>query len=235
MHLDCAVLVVGAGCGGTAAALSATRLGHTVILTEPTSRVGGQLTTQAVPPDEHPWVESTGVTASYRRLRDGVREHYRRTRPLTPAAKGAAHLNPGQAWVSGLSAEPVVFHEVLREMLAPAVERGLLRVLTRHRPVAVEVTGDRVDAVTFVDERDGGTVRVTARHVLDASEEGDLLPLAGAEHVLGAESRAQTGEPHALDGPADPADQQGVTWCAALELRPGGDNLVPRPASYPFW
>ena len=71
--------------------------------------------------------------------------------------------------------------------------------------------------------------------MLDATEEGDLLPLAGCELVVGAESAADTGEPHALDGPADPADQQAITWCAALEWRPGEDHTVDRPAGYDFW
>ncbi len=66
MELTCDVLVVGGGCGGVAAALAASDLGHQVVLTEPGSWLGGQLTSQAVPPDEHPWVERTGVTARYR-------------------------------------------------------------------------------------------------------------------------------------------------------------------------
>src|SRR5437667_465258 len=52
------VVVVGGGTGGVAAALAAARAGLRVILTEETDWVGGQLTSQAVPPDEHPWIES---------------------------------------------------------------------------------------------------------------------------------------------------------------------------------
>ena len=85
MELTCDV-PVGAGCGGIAAALAATNVGHLVIMTEAGDRVGGQLTSQAVPPDEHPWVEATGTTASYRQLRDAVRARYRQTRRLTAAA-----------------------------------------------------------------------------------------------------------------------------------------------------
>lgn len=48
------VLVVGAGLGGITAALAAAEHGHTVTLTEPTRWVGGQSTSQAVPPDENP-------------------------------------------------------------------------------------------------------------------------------------------------------------------------------------
>ncbi|GII23610.1 FAD-dependent oxidoreductase [Planosporangium mesophilum] len=186
MELDCDVLVVGAGCGGVAAAQSAVRLGHSVILTEPTDWIGGQLTAQAVPPpDEHPWVERTGVTATYRQMRDAVRDAYRYGRPLTPAARSAAHLNPGQAWVSNLAAEPTVVHGVLHDMLQPYLREGQLRLLTRHQPGSADVSGDRVDAVTFTDTRNGETVHISARYVLDATEEGDLLPLTGCEHIVG--------------------------------------------------
>ncbi|MFO7179675.1 MAG: FAD-dependent oxidoreductase, partial [Pseudomonadota bacterium] len=54
------ILIVGGGLGGIAAAVSACRLGRKVIVTEPTDWIGGQLTAQAVPPDEHPWIEATG-------------------------------------------------------------------------------------------------------------------------------------------------------------------------------
>ena len=135
MDLTCDVLVVGAGCGGVAAALAATSAGRLVIMTEAGDRVGGQLTSQAVPPDEHPWVEATGTTASYRQLRDAVRARYRQTRRLTRAAAQDQLLNPGAAWVSQLSAEPEVFREVLDDMLAPAQATGLLRCLMRHRPM----------------------------------------------------------------------------------------------------
>jgi hypothetical protein len=235
VELDCDVLVVGAGCGGIAAALATTRSGRRVVLTEPTAWVGGQLTNQAVPPDEHPWVETTGVTASYRRMRHAVRHHYRATRNLTDAARRKDHLNPGNAWVSNLSAEPVVFHEVLLQMLRPAQEQGLLRLLTHHTATGATLVSDRVQTVEFLDTVNAETVTVTAEYVLDATEEGELLPVVGCEHVIGAESSNETGEPHALAGPADPWDQQAITWCAALERRTGGAEVLARPQSYEFW
>src|SRR5712671_3543246 len=76
------VVIIGGGCGGCAAALAAARTGNRVILTEETDWIGGQLTAQAVPPDEHPWIEAFGCTASYRRFRNGVRDYYRRHYPL---------------------------------------------------------------------------------------------------------------------------------------------------------
>ena len=61
-ELDCDVAVVGGGTGGFAAALAACRNGMRVILTEETDWIGGQLTAQGVPPDEHPWIELFGCT-----------------------------------------------------------------------------------------------------------------------------------------------------------------------------
>ena len=71
------LLVVGGGLGGVAAALAGARCGRSVVLTEETDWLGGQLTSQAVPPDEHPWIEGLGCFRSYRRLRDGIRRYYR--------------------------------------------------------------------------------------------------------------------------------------------------------------
>src|SRR5438309_7110194 len=79
----CDVAIVGGGVGGCAAALAACRNGMRVIMTEETDWVGGQLTSQAVPPDEHPWIESFGCTALYRSYRNRVRDYYRTHLPIT--------------------------------------------------------------------------------------------------------------------------------------------------------
>src|SRR5699024_108159 len=68
------IVVVGAGLGGIAAAIAAAERGARVVLTEEHPWIGGQLTSQAVPPDEHPWIEQFGATARYRRLREGIRD-----------------------------------------------------------------------------------------------------------------------------------------------------------------
>src|SRR6266545_4302844 len=64
-ELSCDVAIIGGGTGGCAAALAAARNGMRVILVEETDWIGGQLTAQAVPPDEHPWIESFGSTHAY--------------------------------------------------------------------------------------------------------------------------------------------------------------------------
>src|SRR5215218_1558696 len=125
------VLVVGGGLGGVAGALAALRLGRRVVLTEETDWIGGQLTVQAVPPDEHPWIEEMGCTASYRRLRNGIRDFYRRYYPLTAEAHARKHLNLGDGMVSRLCHEPRVALAVLEGRLAPYRERKNVRSLLR--------------------------------------------------------------------------------------------------------
>src|SRR5690554_5452708 len=57
-QLSADVVIAGGGLGGCAAAFAALRNNLTVILTEETDWLGGQLTSQGVPPDEHSWIES---------------------------------------------------------------------------------------------------------------------------------------------------------------------------------
>jgi hypothetical protein len=234
-ELETDILIVGGGTGGVAAALAACEAGARVILTEEYAWLGGQLTSQAVPPDEHPWIEAYGATASYRRFRWGVREYYRRHYPLRGEVRADPHLNPGQGWVSALCHEPRVAVAVIDGLLAPYRADGQLTILTHHTPVAAEVDGDEVRAVTLQDETTGERITISARCVLDATELGDLLPLAGVEHVTGAESQQETGEPHAVDGAAQPLDQQAFTWCFAMDLLPGEDHTIEKPAMYDCW
>jgi hypothetical protein len=206
-----------------------------VILTEETDWIGGQLTAQAVPPDEHPWIERFGCTRTYRELRDRIRDHYRRHLPLTARARRLRRLNPGNGWVSRLCHEPRVALAVLEEMLAPHVHRERVTVLTRHRLESAETTGDRVEAVQVRDLETGDLVTVTAFYFLDGTDVGDLLPLAGVEYVTGAESGGDTGEPHALDGPPEPLDIQSITVCFAMDHLEGEDHTIPEPPGYRFW
>ena len=73
-----------------------------------------------------------------------------------------------------------------------------------------------------------------APYFLDATELGDLLPLAGVEFVTGAEGQGEHGEPHA-PAVANPDNQQAFTCCFAVDYRDGEDHTIERPAEYVFW
>ena len=232
LHAD--VCIVGGGVGGCAAALAATRAGMRVIMTEPTDWIGGQLTQQVVPPDEHGWIESFGCTRSYRCLRNGIRAYYRRNYPLTPEAAAREFLDPGNGWVSRLCHEPKVSLAVLDSMMAKSISQGTLRVLLNTEPVAAEVDGDYVRAVEFSDVFENRTRVIRAKYFIDATEMGDLLPLTGTEYVTGSESAAETGEPGASEVPR-PENLQGFTWCFVLDYHEGEDHTIDKPEDYDFW
>ena len=231
------ILIVGGGTGGVAAAMAATAMGARVVMTEPTSWLGGQFTSQAVPPDEHPWIERFGCTRRYRAFRDGVRTFARTYLPLTDVARADPALNPGLGIVSRLCHEPRTALAVIDGMLAASRTRGLLETWHHVEPVVVRTDGDQITSVTLRHRHDGNEVEVRARIVLDATELGDLFALGNVEHVTGAESQTETGEPHAVPGDVQPRNMQGFTHCLAvgLDRTPGANHVIARPAQYGRW
>jgi len=228
------IAIIGGGVGGCAAALAAVRRGLKVILTEETDWLGGQLTSQAVPPDEHPWIEMFGCTRSYRSYREGVRAYYRTHYKMTEVARARVELNPGNGTVSRLTHEPRVSLAVIEEMLTPYVKSGSLRILLQHVPVSAGVSGDLVASVELRDLHENVSRTVTAKYFLDATEMGDLLPLTKTEFVSGAENREETGELHAAERAAA-GNNQAFTFCFAMDYLEGEDHTIEKPLGYEKW
>lgn len=233
------VLVLGGGTGGVAAALTLAQQDVHCIITEPTRWLGGQLTSQAVPPDENKWIEGvdgvTSATRSYRRFRSLIREHYKTRTGLTDAAMNTPNLNPGGGWVSRLCFEPRIGHNVLVNMLAPYIASGLIIPLMRHEPIDAETDGDAVTSITLSNLDNNEQIIIEPELILEATETGDLYPLAGIEHHIGAEHRDDFGELHGRTDKSDPMDQQAITWCFAMEHRPGENHVIDKPHTYDFW
>jgi hypothetical protein len=228
------LVVIGGGLGGCAAALSAARNGLRVIMTEETDWIGGQLTAQAVPPDENPWIETFGGTRSYLNLRQQIRDYYLRNFPLTAEARAKPYLNPGNGWVSRLCHEPRVSLAVLQQFLAPYVGAQKVLILLRHKALDALTAADRVEAVRVRSLESGNEVVLRAPYFADATELGDLLPLTKTEYVTGAESQKETGEPHA-PAEAAPRNMQSFTCCFAMDYLRGEDHTIEKPREYEFW
>ncbi len=233
-HLSADLVIAGGGVGGCAAALAALRNNLSVVLTEETDWVGGQLTQQGVPPDEHPWIETHGSTALYRTYRTGVRAFYKEHYPLTEDARARKFLNPGDAVVSALCHEPRVSLAVLQELMSPYLSNGKLTVLLEYKIHSADTTGRQVKALKAVSTRTGKTILLSAPYFADATELGDLLPLTNTEFVTGTESRKQTGELHSPEI-GDPDNQQAFTMCFAMDYLPGENHVIEKPAEYKFW
>ena len=228
------VAIIGGSLGGCSAALAALRNGRRVVLTEETEWIGGQLTSQGVPPDEHRWIESFGSNASYRELRRRIRDYYRNNYPLRHPQRNKWNLNPGNGSVSRLCHEPRVALAVLQDWMAPYLSSGQLVVLTHHRPVGAEMNGNRVQSIELLSEKTGLKRVVEAPVFLDATELGDPLPFAQMEYVTGTESQKQTGEMHAAET-ARPDNYQAFTMCFAMDHFEGEDHVIEKPQRYDFW
>jgi len=233
-NLKTDIVIIGGGIGGCTAALAASKRGHRVIMTEETDWIGGQLTSQAVPPDEHQWIEQFGCTKTYRQFRNRVRDYYRSHYPLKKEARQNDRLNPGNGWVSRLCHEPKVALTVLQEMLVPYTSSGRLQIYTNYKAIQASVEGDDVFSVTVQHTENEKRMKLEGQYYLDATEVGDLLPLAGVEYVTGAESKRDTGELHAPEE-ARPQDMQSFTYVFAVDYVEGGNFVIEKPEKYDFW
>ena len=227
------IAIIGAGVGGVAAALGALRSGRRVILSEEFDWIGGQLVSQAVPSDEHSWIEHFGGSRTYRELRTAVRQYYRDHYPLNESARQWADLNPGAGWVSRLCVEPRVILAVMEALLMPYIGSGKLQLLKPWKPVSTEMDGDRVRAVTLRHVLSSEQATIAASYVIDATEFGDLLPLTGTDYVTGFESQSETGEPSAPPE-AQPQNQQAVSICFAMD-HVDGNHVIDKPKNYDYW
>lgn len=228
------IVIIGGGIGGCMAALSAAKMGQRVVLTEETDWIGGQLTAQGVPPDEHKWIESFGCTSTYRYFRNRVRDYYHTHYPLTDVARKLPRLNPGNGWVSRLCHEPRVALSIFYDMLGPYLSNGQIELLLNYKAVQADVKSDEIESVTVQHVDKKNQINLLAHMFLDATECGDVLPLAGVEYVTGAESKGETKEFHAQDE-ENPLDMQSITHVFAVEYREGENHVIDKPEQYQFW
>lgn len=233
-ELNADVIILGGGMGGCATALASCRNGLSVIMTEETDWIGGQVSQQGVPPDEHQWIETHGAPQSYREYRNRVRDYYRNNYPLTETARNRVNLNPGDGSVSRICHEPRVAVSVLTDMLSPFLSSGKLRILLNHKVRSSEVNGDQIMNVEVENIQTGDRALLTGDSFVDATECGDLLPLTGTEYITGTESKHDTKELHAPEK-ADPMNNQAFTICFAMDYQPGRDNVQDPPKEYDFW
>ena len=233
-RLNADLIIAGGGLGGCASALAALRNNLSVIMTEETDWIGGQITQQGVPPDEHPWIETYGATQLYRDFRNAVRDYYKIHYPLTETARAKKYLNPGDGSVSKLCHEPRVALAVLNALFAPFISSGKLTLLLEHKVTAAEVKGNQVHALEVLSFRSKQKITLSAPYFVDATELGDLLPLTGTEFVTGAEAKGETQELHASEK-ADPNNNQAFTVCFAIDYVPGENHVIEKPREYDFW
>jgi hypothetical protein len=180
---DVDVLVYSATPGGIAAALAVARSGRSVLLVEPTARIGGLTTSGLSHSDFHSFESLTGTFLGFsRRVEQYYRDTYGDDSPQVEDSFRGTH------------GEPKVNLAAFEAMLA---EEPTIEVVTRHRLRKVSATSSesrRRISVVELSDPEGETLTVRPQIVVDASYEGDLMAMAGIEWRSGREARSEYGE-----------------------------------------
>ena len=174
------VVVWGGGLGGTCAALQAARSGARTLLLLPGPWCGGM-------------VSAAGVGAG-----DGHELSAWQTGLWGAFLRGMAAAEPGgldHGWVSCFCWRPDRAEALLQGWLA--AESARLQVLREVQLEAVQRRGDRIRALEVSHGPGGEGLRIRAGVVIDGSDLGDLLPLAGVPFRWGWEPQECWQEPSA--------------------------------------
>lgn len=172
------VCVYGATPGGIAAAVASAKSGVSVLLVEPTPRVGGLLASGLSHTDYHSFESLTGSFLEFSRR---VKAHYAEVYGADSPQVRDCH--------EGVFGEPKVNLLVLERMLA---EHATLQT-RKGLPLHSAQTGDgKVVSAVFGEGESALTVR--AKVFVDGSYEGDLMAMAGVRYHVGREGRDQYGE-----------------------------------------
>ncbi len=217
------VAVYGGTPGGIAAAVAAGRAGHSVLLIEPTTRIGGMMTNGLSHSDFRSFEALSGFFLEFTQA---VEAYY--------IDRYGADSRQARESFRGAFGEPSVNLVVFERMLAA---EATVEVLKGARLDEVETTafdrGRRRLVAAVLAVREGGQRRVEARQFIDASYEGDLMAAAGEHFHVGRESRAQYDEPLAgnAKGQAD-GQVQGYNLRLIMTEREDNKIMPVMPAGY---
>jgi hypothetical protein len=204
------VVIVGGGASGTAAAITAARMGARTVLIEEGPWLGGMLTAGGVSAFDGNHKIAGGI---FREFRDSLYHWY----------GGPAAVETG--WVSNTLFEPKTGYRIFRNIASN--EKNL-----------VVINGMGVSDVTYADGlwritcfQGDSRAKFVSPVLIDATELGDIAALMDVEATIGMESRAASGEHFAPETANDIV--QDLTWVAILKTFPeGSQHILPKPQGY---
>ena len=232
------IVIYGATSGGIAAAIQASRLGKSVLLIEPTQRIGG-LTTGGLGQTDIGNKQAIGGIS--REFYQNIRKYYD-----NPSSwqwqKRSEYVDGGQTrTVAGEDAmwtfEPSAALAVYEQMIADE-DIDLVRGARLDRENGVKKEGARITQITTEDDK-----TYAGKMFIDATYEGDLMAAAGVNYFVGREANSVYGEtyngvqlleghqfPDGVDPYVTPGNpDSGLLWgISPNELAPqgSGDTLV---------
>lgn len=206
------VLVIGGTTSGISAGLQSARLNVPTLIVEETLWLGGMLTAAGVSATDGNHQLNSGI---WNEFRNHLRKHY----------GGEAALATG--WVSNTQFEPHIGDSIFKSM---ATAEKQLSVIYGYHLTQIIKEGNKVTGAVFENEKKE-RLTVLAKVVIDATDLGDGLAMAGAAYDLGMEAKSVTGE---VNAPVTAnAIVQDLTWAAILkDYGEGADKTIEKPQNY---
>ncbi len=182
------IIVVGAGTGGVASAIQASRMGANVLLLEETDWVGGQATSSGVTSMDGNYSMRYGI---YKEFTDRIIQHY----------QSIGKQSSGCYWSSfTICFEPFVGKNILLNMISN--ENNLTLKLNTS---VLSVDKDSSNKIVGINTSEG---YFFTNILVDATEYGDIILLSGANYRIGN----QTNETYQT-----PACIQDITYTAIIK------------------
>lgn len=213
-HYD--IIIAGAGTGGISAAIQAASMGAEVLIVEPSNMLGGQAIAAGVSNMDDLSAQQSGIYADFM---SRVEEYY----SARGKSIGTSYWDP-----RNLAFEPHIGRKILQEMAkgedAPDIVYNS-EVVGVGREEVISVSGENVSEAPRVHSAiirtPDGMKNITCKIIIDATEYGDILPLAGADYRAG-NSITPNINPSAMI--------QDITWTAVIRKYPGGipEHLKPK-------
>jgi len=204
------VLIIGGGASGVSAGIQSSRLGVKTLIIEETNWLGGMLTSAGVSAIDGNHQLPSGLWGEFR---EKLYKYYG-----SPAA-----VETG--WVSNTLFEPSVGNQLLKKMTSGS---ALLDVWYQSRFENIQKDG----AGWLVKVRKGKSSQtVHARVIIDATELGDVMAVAGARYDIGMDSRMVSGEIQAPEKANDII--QDLTYVVILkDFGEGANKTIKKPKGY---
>jgi predicted flavoprotein YhiN len=177
------IMVVGGTPAGIMAAIAAGRLGSKVILTEYHNHIGGMSTSGLGKSDIE---NKEAIAGIFKEFTQKIFTYY--------VNKFGENSENVKLCKEGYYYEPSVAEMIFTEMIN---EVKNITLLLNHQIETVKIISNKISRVIFRDRNNGEKNSYRAKTYIDATYEGDLFALAGANYRLGREGMDEFKEEHA--------------------------------------
>lgn len=204
------LIIVGGGASGTSAGITAGRMGTKTLIIEPTTWLGGMLTSAGVSAIDGNHRLPSGIWGEFR---DSLVAHYGSQQAMATG------------WVSNTLFEPHVGNDIFQSITQSIPD---LTIAFRSEWKEAEYSEGLWNVVYQKGDK---IIKVYAPVLIDASELGDVAASVGLPYRLGMDARDEIGEEFAPEVSNDII--QDLTYVVTLQdYGKGVDKTIPKPANY---